>query len=150
MLELFNINRYPIEVPKYGYEGKYTIPGKSFVDIEEDKAAFFKPYSAIGAVVRTKVVVDEVKEEVNEVKEEVKEEKVVASPIVDDVPVTFMEEDIEPETEEVVEEEKEPLYTEESLRYKGLYELREIADSMGIEVNTRKKEDIRKMILDSI
>lgn len=142
MLELFNINRYPIEVPKFNYDGKYTIPGRSFVDIEEDTAAFFKPYSVIGAVVRAKVVPNKVEEVVKEVVE--------ASPVVDDVPVTFIEEEKKPVSGEVEEVDKEPLYTEESLRYKGLYELREIAESMGIEVNTRKKEDIRKMILDNI
>ena len=139
MLELFNINKYPIEVPKFNYNGKYVIPGKSYVDIEEDTASFFKPYSVIGAVVRAKIAV-------NEVKEEVKEEIVETSPIVDDVPVTLIEEEKKPEIYNTVE--VEPLHTEESLRYKGLFELREIAESMGIEVNTRKKEDIRKMILD--
>ena len=56
MLELFNINNYTIEVPKYGYEGKYKIPGRDFVNIEDGTAEFFKPYSVIGAVVRKKVI----------------------------------------------------------------------------------------------
>lgn len=151
MLELFNVNNYSITVPKFNYEGRYLLPGKGFVEIEEDTADFFKPYSVIGAVVRKKVTKEEIKEEVEEVPvvQTVREDvEVETSPIVDDVPVAYPKIELE---EDVVEEGiEEPEYTEESLRFKSLYELKEIADSMGIEVNTRKKEDIRKIILNNL
>ena len=130
MLELFNINNYTIEVPKYGYEGKYKIPGRDFVNIEDGTAEFFKPYSVIGAVVRKKVIQTENKlgdsvikpvETVTEKEATVVEE---TSPVVEDVPEKVSEEVLVEDS--VKTESEEPEYTEESLQYKNLFELRDI------------------------
>ena len=153
MLELFNINNYTIEVPKYGYEGKYKISGRDFVNIEEGTAEFFKPYSVIGAVVRKKVIQTENKLDDSVIKpvETVKEKEPIVveetSPVVEDVPEKVSEEVVVEDS--VDNESEEPEYTAESLQYKNLFELREIADSMGIEVHTRKKEELRKIILEN-
>ena len=153
MLELFNINNYTIEVPKYGYEGKYRIPGRDFVNIEDGTAEFFKPYSVIGAVVRKKVIQteDELGNSViKPVETSVEKEPIVVeetSPVVEDVPEKVSEEVFVEDSVNAGGE--EPEYTAESLQYKNLFELREIADSMGIEVHTRRKEDLRKIILEN-
>ena len=153
MLELFNINNYTIEVPKYGYEGKYRIPGRDFVNIEDGTAEFFKPYSVIGAVVRKKVIQTENKlggSVIKPVETSAEKEPIVVeetSPVVEDVPEKVSEEVLVEDSVNAGGE--EPEYTAESLQYKNLFELREIADSMGIEVHTRRKEDLRKIILEN-
>ena len=152
-VELCNVSKYIRKIPKYRYNGSYILkPGESVV-IERDKINFFKPYVAIGVVVRNIVTpVKEVEEEVipekpAEVVEEIKEE-----PVVETAKVTQEETvDREPEKEEVKEEIKEEVKeTPDLSKLEGmnLNQLKEMAKSLGIKeaASMRKKADIRELI----
>lgn len=161
-VELCNVSKYIRKIPKYRYNGSYVLqPGESVV-IERDKINFFKPYAAIGIVVRNIAPVEEVEKEVIserpleeekivntvEVVEEIKEE-----PVVETVEVTQEEIVIEePEKEEVREKIKEETVKEtpdlSKLEDMNLNQLKEMAKSLGIKeaASMRKKADIRDLI----
>lgn len=117
MLELYNMTNEVRRVPKYRYNGEYVLQPKESVEIHEEHAYFFKPYSQIGVVVRVGVnkksnqqVLDINSEEVttntkeSEKPEEQVEKQVEETPIEgkDDKEIT--EEITEETTEEVIEE----------------------------------------------
>jgi hypothetical protein len=55
MVELYNTTNRVRVIPKYRYNGKYTLAPHQSVDIEDFAADFFKPWSKVGIVVRAKV-----------------------------------------------------------------------------------------------
>jgi len=162
-VELCNVSKYIRKIPKYRYNGSYILkPGESVV-IERDKINFFKPYAAIGIVVRNIVTqVEEVEKEVIpekpvedekvvntvEVVEEIKEEPVVEATEVTQEEIVIKE----PEKEEVKEEIKEEIVKEtpdlSKLEDMNLNQLKEMAKSIGIKeaASIRKKADIRDLI----
>lgn len=144
-VELCNVSKYIRKIPKYRYNGSYILkPGESVV-IERDKINFFKPYAAIGIVVRNIVTqVEEVEKEVItekpvEVVEEIKEEPVVETDEVTQEEIVTKE----PEKEEV--KETPDLSKLEDM---NLNQLKEMAKSLGIKeaASMRKKADIRDLI----
>lgn len=168
-VELCNVSKYIRKIPKYRYNGSYVLqPGESVV-IERDKINFFKPYAAIGIVVRNIAPVEEVeKKEVfisgyvdttseNSV-DGVETTTTVAviekeEPVVEITEVTQEEIVIkEPEKGEVKEEIKEETVKEipdlSKLEDMNLNQLKELAKSLGIKeaASIRKKADIRDLI----
>ena len=168
-VELYNVSKYIRKIPKYRYNGSYVLqPGESVV-IERDKINFFKPYAAIGVVVRNIVPVkeEEVEKEVvtfgyaEAISEKpvekvettttvaVAEEK-VEEPVVEvvDVPQEeiVVEEPVEEEKEEVEEVKDVPDLSK--LEDMNLNQLKEMAKSLGIKeaASIRKKADIRDLI----
>lgn len=153
-VELCNVSKYIRKIPKYRYNGSYILkPGESVV-IERDKINFFKPYAAIGIVVRNIVTqVEEVEkgvipEKPVEVVEEIKEEPVVETAEVTQEEIVIKE----PEKEEVKEDIKEEVVKEtpdlSKLEDMNLNQLKEMAKSLGIKeaASIRKKADIRDLI----
>lgn len=164
MLELYNTTKQIKKIPKYRYNGTYTINPFDSVDIEDDQAYFFKPYSRVGIVIRCKsdsgaeraeqaekvvkeqvkseVKVEPIKEKVEEVKEEVKSEVEEAQPEVEDVVDTI-------ESEDKVEEFKQ-VYTKESFDGMSLAEIKDLAESMGLDTsNCKRRVHAIDLILDS-
>lgn len=168
-VELYNVSKYIRKIPKYRYNGSYVLqPGESVV-IERDKINFFKPYAAIGVVVRNIVPVkeEEVEKEVvtfgyaEAISEKpvervettttvaVAEEK-VEEPVAEvvDVPQEeiVVEEHVEEEKEEVEEVKDVPDLSK--LEDMNLNQLKEVAKSLGIKeaASIRKKADIRGLI----
>ena len=169
-VELCNVSKYIRKIPKYRYNGSYVLkPGESVV-IERDKINFFKPYAAIGIVVRNIVPVKEEKEVEKEVvtfgyAEAISEKPVekvettttvavaeekVEEPVVEvvDVPQEeiVVEEPVEEEKEEVEEVKDVPDLSK--LEDMNLNQLKEMAKSLGIKeaASIRKKADIRDLI----
>lgn len=152
-LELYNTTERVKTVPKYRYTGKFVIPAKGSVDIEEYMTEFFAPYSKIGVVVRVK--------NIDETADKVKVEETVVEPKVEEVKVEKVEEIKsekveEPKVEEVVETElkeesvkEDDKYTREDLSEKTVRELRDIAAELKIDVSDiRRKDDIINAIVD--
>lgn len=169
-VELYNVSKYIRKIPKYRYNGSYVLqPGESVV-IERDKINFFKPYAAIGIVVRNIVPVKEEKEVEKEVvtfgyAEAISEKPVekvettttvavaedrVEEPVVEvvDVPQEeiVVEEPVGEEKEEVEEVKETPDLSK--LEDMNLNQLKEMAKSLGIKeaASIRKKADIRDLI----
>lgn len=170
MLELYNMTNEVRRVPKYRYNGEYVLQPKESVEIHEEHAYFFKPYSQIGVVVRVGVnkksnqqILDINPEEIttntkeSEKPEEHVEKQVEETPIEgkDDKEIT--EETTEKTTEETTEEttEKSDNNTYEEIKNNvdnmSMSELRDTATKMGIYIKgVRKKEDIKELILNKI
>ena len=142
MLELYNTTKEVKSIPKYRYNGTYTLMPYKSVDIEEEQAYFFKPYSRIGVVVRCKanrgtepsVVVEEVASEPE---------------VVDEVSETVFEAPDE-EVVEAVEEVSQTVFTEEDFVDKSLSELKDMAESIGLDVSDcRRKNQVIELIKNS-
>lgn len=162
MLELYNMTNEVRRVPKYRYNGEYVLQPKESVEIHEEHAYFFKPYSQIGVVVRVGVnkksnqqVLDINPEEVtantkeSEKPEEQIEKQVEETPIEgkDDKEVT------KETTEETTEKPDNNTYEEikNNVDNMSMSELRDTATKMGIYIKgVRKKEDIKELILNKI
>ena len=166
MLELYNMTNEVRRVPKYRYNGEYVLQPKESVEIHEEHAYFFKPYSQIGVVVRVGVnkksnqqVLDINPEEVatnteesekeSEKPEEQVEKQVKETPIEgkDDKEIT------EETTEETTEKTDNNTYEEirNNVDNMSMSELRDTATKMGIYIKgVRKKEDIKELILNKI
>ena len=166
MLELYNMTNEVRRVPKYRYNGEYVLQPKESVEIHEEHAYFFKPYSQIGVVVRVGVnkksnqqVLDINPEEItpntkeSEKPEEHVEKQVEETPIEgkDDKEIT--EETTEKTTEEITEKTDNNTYEEikNNVDNMSMSELRDTATKMGIYIKgVRKKEDIKELILNKI
>lgn len=141
-LELYNTTERVKTVPKYRYAGKFVIPAKGSVDIEDYMADFFAPYARVGIVVRVKKTAEQNTEQVQvekpvEVKEpestKVEEKKeVVEEKVKDTLDKT------EEKSEDVSDKEG---YTKESLNEKNMRELRDIASGLGIDISEVRKKD---------
>ena len=142
MLELYNTTKEVKSIPKYRYNGTYTLMPYKAVDIEEEQAYFFKPYSRIGVVVRCKanrgaepsVVVEEVASEPD---------------LADEVSETVFEAPDE-EVVEAVEEVSQTVFTEEDFVDKSLSELKDMAESIGLDASDcRRKNQVIELIKNS-
>ena len=142
MLELYNTTKEVKSIPKYRYNGTYTLMPYKSVDIEEEQAYFFKPYSRIGVVVRCKanrgaepsVVVEEVASEPD---------------LADEVSETVFEAPDE-EVVEAVEEVSQTVFTEEDFVDKSLSELKDMAESIGLDASDcRRKNQVIELIKNS-
>lgn len=159
-VELCNVSKYIRKIPKYRYNGSYVLqPGESVV-IERDKINFFKPYAAIGIVVRNIAPVEEVEKEevfisgyVNTTSEnsvEGVETTTTVAVIEKEEPVVETTEI--PKEEIIVEgpekEEAKDVPDLSKLEDMNLNQLKELAKSLGIKeaASIRKKADIRGLI----
>ena len=153
-VELYNTSKYVRRIPKYRYNGSYILqPGDSVI-IDRDKASFFKPYSSIGVVVRSKVDLEELKgekdiisqekiEKTKEIKKDVEETKDTIEKVVTD---TGKEENVvEGTLKDDIGKDRIDLSKLDSM---GLNQLKDMAKSLGIEEasSMRKKADIRDLI----
>ena len=143
MLELYNTTKEVKSIPKYRYNGTYTIMPYKSVDIEEEQAYFFKPYSRIGVVVRCKANRGT---EPSVVVEEVASEPEVA----DEVSETVFEAPDEEVVEDTVEEVSQTVFTEEDFVDKSLSELKDMAESIGLDASDcRRKNQVIELIKNS-
>lgn len=156
-VELYNTSKYVRRIPKYRYNGSYILqPGDSVI-IDRDKTSFFKPYSSIGVVVRSKVDLEELKDEKDIISQEkiekTKEIKKDVEEIKDTVETTVTGKEENVVVESVVEgtlkddigKDRIDLSKLDSM---GLNQLKDMAKSLGIKeaASMRKKADIRELI----
>ena len=160
-LELYNTTDKIKSVPKFRYNGKYTLRPFEAVGIEEYMTDFFAPYAKIGVVVRSiPVVNNETSDDITEgVVENAVSDEAAIEPVeeavedkTDDVSDTLVEEVKDEPTEEVtdateetpeeeeVSEEKSG-YTREELSLMTMKDLRELAASMDIDVSDIRRKD---------
>lgn len=152
-VELCNVSKYIRKIPKYRYNGSYILkPGESVV-IERDKINFFKPYSAIGIVVRN--IVTKVEKEVIESKEVISNESVDDDKLTETteshVEKVSVEEPVGELKEEIVEDIKEEVKDVPDLSKldsMNLNQLKEMAKGIGLKeaASMRKKVDVRNLI----
>ena len=142
MLELYNTTKEVKSIPKYRYNGTYTLMPYKAVDIEEEQAYFFKPYSRIGVVVRCKAN--------RGAEPSVVVEEVVSEPdVADEVSETVFEAPDE-EVVEAVEEVSQTVFTEEDFVDKSLSELKDMAESIGLDASDcRRKNQVIELIKNS-
>ena len=142
MLELYNTTKEVKSIPKYRYNGTYTLMPYKSVDIEEEQAYFFKPYSRIGVVVRCKAN--------RGAEPSVVVEEVVSEPdVADEVSETVFEAPDE-EVVEAVEEVSQTVFTEEDFVDKSLSELKDMAESIGLDASDcRRKNQVIELIKNS-
>lgn len=172
-MELYNTSNRVRVIPKYRYNGTYSLQPRQAVEIEDYMTTFFKPYSKVGVVVRVKRVLEPVV--VDEVTDTTKTGEVIkaASDFVADIEsgngsvddivsdtgisdgedsghisdsdiVSKVADDIEPSVS-VVE------YTEESLSAMPIKDLKVIAESLGVVIEDgRRKDPIVKGILEKV
>lgn len=169
-MELYNTSNRVRVIPKYRYNGTYSLQPRQAVEIEDYMTTFFKPYSKVGVVVRVKRVLEPV---VDEVTDTTKTDEVIndASDYVTDIEsgngsvddtvsdngiidgedsghisamVSEVVDDVEPSVS-VVE------YTEESLSAMPIKDLKVIAESLGVVIEDgRRKDPIVKGILEKV
>ena len=152
-VELCNVSKYIRKIPKYRYNGSYILkPGESVV-IERDKINFFKPYAAIGIVVRN--IVTKVEKEVIESKEVISNESVDDDKLTETteshVEKVSVEEPVGELKEEIVEDIKEEVKDVPDLSKldsMNLNQLKEMAKGIGLKeaASMRKKVDVRNLI----
>ena len=167
-VELFNSTNRMIRIPQYNYKGSYVFEPYEAKLIEEDRAAFFKPYARAGIIVRTplalsKRTIEDIKVAGVEIADSAVQLKDTVAKSVKDIADGTVEtvgkvadhaqkvasdviEDTVNDVTEVTDKVKK--YTEEFLDSLKLVELKEKAQEFGIDAsNINKKSEVKEMIL---
>ena len=165
-MELYNTSSKVRVIPKYRYNGKYSLQPRQSVEIEDYMTMFFKPYSKVGVVVRVKRDCETYKSDESSVQEVVVDTEnkdfihTVTEESTDSSDNVTVESDISDNSEDTEDTEdisvsetsdEEVKYTEESLSAMTVKELKVIAESLGVVIEDgRRKDPIVKGILEKI
>lgn len=162
-MELYNTSSKVRVIPKYRYNGKYSLQPKQSVEIEDYMTMFFKPYSKVGVVVRVKRDCETNKSDESSVQEVVVDTEnedfipTVTEESTDSSDNVTVESDISDNSEDTEDtsvsetSDEEVKYTEESLSAMTIKELKVIAESLGVVIEDgRRKDPIVKGILEKI